>query len=128
MKYTCFHGKENDSRFCCLHFKSPSCKKFFETKKWSYGAVTLYDHKQRPNSNHLRKQQTRTFRQSAKGSGLNVLVHRKGLVCISASKGRNYGSHQFLNWWQQYVTGILRFGLFEPLPSSIILKGLSQMG
>ena len=21
--------------------------------------------------------------------------------------GKNYGSHQFLNWWQQYATGIL---------------------
>lgn len=30
--------------------------------------------KQRPMSYHLRKQQTRTFRRLAKGSGLNVLA------------------------------------------------------
>ena len=33
----------------------------------------------RLNSNHLRKQQTRTFHQSVKGSGLNALVRVTGL-------------------------------------------------
>ena len=28
--------------------------------------------------------------------------------------GENYGSHQFLNWWQQYATGILRFDSSNP--------------
>ena len=29
--------------------------------------------------------------------------------------GKNLGSNQFLNWLQQYATGILRFRLFESL-------------
>ena len=33
--------------------------------------------------------------------------------------GRNICSHQFLNWWQQYATGILRFDLSSPSYSII---------
>ena len=28
--------------------------------------------------------------------------------------GKNYGSNQFLNWLQQYATGILRLNLSSP--------------
>lgn len=28
--------------------------------------------------------------------------------------GKNDGSHHFLNWWQQYATGILRFDYSNP--------------
>ena len=27
--------------------------------------------------------------------------------------GKNYGSHQFLNWWQQHATGMLHLDGFE---------------
>ena len=40
-------------------------------------------------------------------------VETTGLVCISALWGRNNCSHQFLNWWQRYATGISHFRLFE---------------
>ena len=30
--------------------------------------------------------------------------------------GRNKCSHQFLNWWQRYATGISRFNLSNPHP------------
>ena len=33
-------------------------------------------------------------------------------ICLHfAPLGQNKGGHQFLNWWQQYATGILRFGI-----------------
>jgi len=31
--------------------------------------------------------------------------------------GKNQGSNQFLNWLQQYATGILRFNLSSPVPA-----------
>ena len=67
------------------------------------------------------------FPGTANGHGCMVLsalslrgVRRKGLVCISARMGRNRGSHQFLNWWQQYATGILRFNFSSPIPGKKI--------
>jgi hypothetical protein len=33
--------------------------------------------------------------------------------------GKNYGSNQFLNWLQQYTTGILRFDLSSPFLPNI---------
>jgi hypothetical protein len=47
--------------------------------------------------------------------GVFILAEDEGFVYISAMRGRNKCGHQFLNWWQQYATGILRFGLFESL-------------
>jgi len=41
-------------------------------------------------------------------------MSRKGLVFISAHGGRNRGSHQFLNWWQQHVTDMLHFKSSSP--------------
>ena len=45
--------------------------------------------------------------------------------------GENYGSHQFLNWWQQYATGILRYNFSSPLYNEILafarMKSAMQM-
>jgi len=51
-----------------------------------------------------------------KGSGLNVLVRRKGLVCIFFRKcaEENNWSNQCSHWLQQYATGILRLNLSSP--------------
>jgi hypothetical protein len=37
---------------------------------------------------------------------------------FATAKG-NRGSHQFLNWWQQYATGILRFNCSSPCRNQI---------
>ena len=40
------------------------------------------------------------------------LVEDEGFDC-QFTGGKLYGSHQFLNWWQQYATGILHLDGFE---------------
>ena len=57
-------------------------------RRWSYRAVILYEHKQKPMSYHLGKQQPRTFHRLVKGSGLNALmrdVNRKLTIKETAS-------------------------------------------
>ena len=41
----------------------------------------------------------------------------EGFACIFA-RGKNKDSHQFLNWWQQHATGMLRFNLSNPYPNA----------
>ena len=41
-------------------------------------------------------------------------VTRTGIVCIFCV-AENKGSHQFLNWWQQHATGMLRLDLSIPV-------------
>ena len=48
-------------------------------------------------------------------------------VCIFAD-GENLGSHQFLNWWQQYATGILRFNYSNLPGEDHTKKRATQMG
>ena len=38
---------------------------------------------------------------------------RDSMTFSPAFAGENHGSHQFLNWWQQYATGILHSDGFE---------------
>ena len=35
------------------------------------------------------------------------------------AKGKLYGSHQFLNWWRRYATGISHLDRFESQPKPI---------
>jgi len=34
-----------------------------------------------------------------------------------SSGNEHYGSHQFLNWWQQHATGMLHLNRFKSPPS-----------
>ena len=40
---------------------------------------------------------------------------RDSMTFLPAEAGKNQGSHQFLNWWQRYATGISHLDGFESL-------------
>jgi hypothetical protein len=47
--------------------------------------------------------------------GAELCVDDIGLDLHSSPRGKNKGSHQFLNWWQQVSTGHLHCYGFEPV-------------
>ncbi len=41
---------------------------------------------------------------------------RDSITFLPVKTGKNQGSHQFLNWWQRYATGISHLDGFESHP------------
>ena len=54
-------------------------------------------------------------------------VTRWKFVCIFAD-GKNYSSHQFLNWWQQQSTGLLHLDGSNLLSGHQIKKDHTLLG
>ena len=43
---------------------------------------------------------------------------RDSITFLPVKTGKNQGSHQFLNWWQRYATGISHLDGFESHPKT----------